>query len=133
MAKDKLEEIKGLVKKGKERGYLTYGEINEALPENIVSANQIDEVLAVFDELGITIVEKAKDFKGPKPKPTKSKSGKSSDDEEEQESAEASDTYGKSSDPVRMYLRKMGSVALLTREGEVEIAKRIESHEDDVL
>lgn len=133
MAKDKLEQIKGLVKTGKERGFLTYGEINESLPENIVSANQIDEVLAVFDELGITIVENPKDFKGPKPQPTESKKTKSSDDDEEQESAEATETYGKSSDPVRMYLRKMGSVALLTREGEVEIAKRIESHEDDVL
>lgn len=128
MPKAKMDEIKELVKIGKERGYLTYAEINEALPEQIVSANQIDNVLAVFDELEIAIVEKAKDYK-----PQAKKAKKTTSKKDEEESTDSSETYGKSSDPVRMYLRKMGSVALLTREGEVEIAKRIESHEDDVL
>ncbi len=152
MAKDKVrEEIKDLIQLGKERGFLTYSDINEALPENVVSADQIDTVLAVFDEMEIAIVEKASDFKagvlankkkssGTKTAPTMNVKEDEADDEEEEEAETETETeteslegYGKSSDPVRMYLRKMGSVALLTREGEVEIAKRIEQHEDDVL
>lgn len=138
MAKEKLEEIKDLVKIGKERGYLTYQEINEQLPDSVVSADQIDKVLAAFDELGIAIVENEKEGKE-FAKKQKVRSEAKTDTKAEKEEGESSDTadtadtYGKSSDPVRMYLRKMGSVALLTREGEVEIAKRIESHEDDVL
>ncbi len=131
MPKAKMDEIKELVKLGKERGYLTYSEINEALPEQVVSAHQIDNVLAIFDELDIAIVENPKDYKAQPKKASKAKSAK--DDDDDSDSSDSGDTYGKSSDPVRMYLRKMGSVALLTREGEVEIAKRIESHEDDVL
>jgi RNA polymerase primary sigma factor len=140
MAKVKMDRIKELIETGKERGFLTYAEVNEALPESVVSANQIDEVLAIFDELDIAIVEKKEDFKGPKPdRAAASESEKDPPaseeeaEEEESEPAESTESYGKSSDPVRMYLRKMGAVALLTREGEVEIAKRIESHEDDVL
>ncbi len=151
MAKDKVrEEIKDLIQLGKERGFLTYSDINEALPENVVSADQIDTVLAVFDEMEIAIVEKASDFKAGVVANKKKSAGtkaapamnaKEEDEEDEEEEAETEteteteslEGYGKSSDPVRMYLRKMGSVALLTREGEVEIAKRIEQHEDDVL
>lgn len=140
MAKDKLSEIKALLKLGKDKGFLTYNDVNEALPESIVSAHQIDDVLAVFDEMGIPIVEKKADLKDlklkkPKKEPkakAKAKAKKDKDDKDDEE-ADNSDKYGKSSDPVRMYLRKMGTVALLTREGEVEIAKKIESHEDDVL
>jgi len=138
MAKNKLKEIKSLIDLGKERGFLTYNDINEALPENIVSANQIDDVLAVFDELDIAVVEKQSDYKVSKKKktvskPEKAKKEKKEKKDDEEEEKETPDTFGKSSDPVRMYLRKMGSVALLTREGEVEIAKRIEHHEDNVL
>jgi RNA polymerase primary sigma factor len=144
MAKEKLSEIKSLIELGKSRGFLTYNDINEALPESIVSANQIDDVLAVFDELNIEIVEKESEAKGIVAKKKTSEKEKEAEEdevevaeveeeEEEPEPVESSETYGKSSDPVRMYLRKMGAVALLTREGEVEIAKRIEQHEDDVL
>ncbi|MFO1464095.1 MAG: RNA polymerase sigma factor RpoD [bacterium] len=164
MAKEKTNDIQGLIELGKERGFLTYEDINEALPDDITSADQIDDVLSVFDELDIEIVEKEEDGKGLAAKGAKKKPGvapaaaqKASraevpakgegeeedegDDEEEGEEVEveveaaaaAAESFGKSSDPVRMYLRKMGSVALLTREGEVEIAKRIEQHEDDVL
>jgi len=138
MAKDKMKEIQGLVQLGKKRGFLTYSDINQALPENIVSADQIDNVLAVFDELDIVIVEKESDAKKlvkqkQKAAPAPTKASTKKEGEEEGSTSETADTFGKSSDPVRMYLRKMGSVALLTREGEVEIAKRIEQHEDDVL
>jgi len=155
MAKEKTNSIQGLIQLGKERGFLTYEDINEALPESVVSADQIDDVLSVFDELDIEIVEKEGDTK-PGAKKKKAGTGtaeakgtpeKEEEEEEEEEAPEAeeaeaeptaaaaaaTETFGKSSDPVRMYLRKMGSVALLTREGEVEIAKRIEQHEDDVL
>ena len=156
MAKEKTNDIQGLIELGKERGFLTYEDINEALPEDVVSADQIDDVLSVFDELDIEIVEKEEDSKiSPTAKKKKANEAKSApapkekeeeEEEEEEEAPEAeevevepaaaaaaTENFGKSSDPVRMYLRKMGSVALLTREGEVEIAKRIEQHEDDVL
>src|SRR5215471_7803487 len=158
MAKEKTNEIQGLIELGKERGFLTYEDINEALPDDITSADQIDDVLSVFDELDIEIVEKEEDGKGiaakggatskKKPAPAAARAPEAPKEEEEEEEEEeseeveveveaaaaaAAESFGKSSDPVRMYLRKMGSVALLTREGEVEIAKRIEQHEDDVL
>ncbi|MCC6273120.1 MAG: RNA polymerase sigma factor RpoD, partial [Deltaproteobacteria bacterium] len=163
MAKEKTNQIQGLIELGKERGFLTYEDINEALPDDITSADQIDDVLSVFDELDIEIVEKEEDGKGlaakggagkKKAAPAAAQAarraeapkaeGEEEDEAEEEEESEeveveveataaAAESFGKSSDPVRMYLRKMGSVALLTREGEVEIAKRIEQHEDDVL
>ncbi|MCP5467885.1 MAG: RNA polymerase sigma factor RpoD [Deltaproteobacteria bacterium] len=136
MAKSKLAQMKEvgkIVALGQKRGFLTYSEINEALPEEVVSAEQIDQVLSILDESDLVIVESEEEFKKLQAKAKTSQAKSSQGDEESPLRAEASETYGKSSDPVRMYLRKMGSVALLTREGEVEIAKRIEEHEDDVL
>ncbi len=160
MKKDKAKEIQQLIDLGKEKGYLTYEQVNNTLPEELISANQLDDVLAIFDEMDIEIVDNEESAKNlPKKKPSKGtpaskgKAAQQQDDvnpdlpdmdegdeegneEEEAEevvTTEAEETFSKSTDPVRMYLRKMGSVALLTREGEVEIAKRIEQHEDAVL
>jgi RNA polymerase primary sigma factor len=146
MQREKTKEIQQLIDVGKEKGYLTYEEVNDVLPEEITSADQIDDVLSMFDELDIEIVDHEDDAKSPKKKTPATKGGEASaapskekeeEEKEEKEEEEAeeipADAFAKSTDPVRMYLRKMGSVALLTREGEVEIAKRIEQHEDAVL
>ncbi len=138
------KEIQQLISLGKEKGFLTYEEVNDILPEEITSADAIDDVLSMFDEMDIEIVEHEDDSKTSKKtvspaKPSGEEKNKDDDEgDEEEESAKekeeaAADTFVKSTDPVRMYLRKMGTVPLLTREGEVEIAKQIENHEDAVL
>ncbi|MCC6158277.1 MAG: RNA polymerase sigma factor RpoD [Deltaproteobacteria bacterium] len=126
VSKDKeIKELKQLIDLGKQRGYLTYDEVNELLPTDLFSSEQIDDVMIMFDELDIDIVDENQPVKE---KEEKKKSA--ADDEDEEIDA---DTIGKTNDPVRMYLREMGSVALLTREGEVEIAKRIEKGSQDAL
>ena len=122
---------------GKAKGFLTYDEVNEHMPESIVSSDQMDDWLSAFSGEGIEIVDSSSKIKVP------GKGGESEAEEEEDEEVEAkkeepeeeedADGYSKTNDPVRMYLRKMGSVSLLTREGEVEIAKRIEDGERRVL
>ena len=119
------------MERGRDKGFLTYDEVNDALPADIVSSEQIDDVMSMFGDHDIEVVDDAKKMKLPDkpPEPVEAK-----EDEEKEEKEEEEDPgYGKSNDPVRMYLRKMGSVSLLTREGEVEIAKRIESGEKEVL
>ena len=118
----KRKEIEQLVTLGKERGYLTFEEVNDALPPDVLSADHIDDMMNVLRELKIEVVEsadKAKQAAGEEPSPK----GRAQPDETDD------DSYARTNDPVRMYLRKMGSVSLLTREGEVEIAKRIEEGE----
>ncbi|HTP24210.1 MAG TPA: RNA polymerase sigma factor RpoD [Anaeromyxobacteraceae bacterium] len=123
-------EVKALMERGRDKGYLTYDEVNDALPADIVSSEQIDDVMSMFGDHDIEVVDDAKKMKLPD-KPPAEPEAKA---EEEQEDKEEEDPgYGKSNDPVRMYLRKMGSVSLLTREGEVEIAKRIEEGEKEIL
>ncbi len=134
-----IKEIQALIDLGKERGYLTYEEVNNSLPTEVTSANQLDEVLAVFDDLDIDVVDSEDQFKGAPSKKEggeKEKGEKTEEPSEEEEETAAkveADTYSKANDPVRLYLRKMGQVPLLTREGEVVIAKRIEKWEDQVL
>ena len=130
MAKKSMDEVKQLIDLGKEKGFLTYEEVNDLLPPDIVSSDQIDDVMSMFGDMDIEIVDSAQKVKIPKIK---------MDHEEEEEHEGEQDevefepgTLGRTSDPVRMYLREMGSVSLLTREGEVEIAKRIEVGERDV-
>ncbi len=125
------KEVKALMDAGREKGFLTYDEINDALPQDIVSSDQIDDVMSMFGEHDIEIVDSNKSMKLPEPKPTVVEEPKPEEEDKDDEDYEAG--YGKSSDPVRMYLRKMGSVSLLTREGEVEIAKRIEEGEKEIL
>ncbi|HBF12291.1 MAG TPA: RNA polymerase sigma factor RpoD [Deltaproteobacteria bacterium] len=126
------KDIQTLIDKGKEKGFLTFDDINSALPSHLVSAQSLDEVLAVFDELNIEVVESEDDAKQKKKDDDGTKKDAKDDDDGEEVVAEV-DTSVRSNDPVRLYLRKMGQVPLLTREGEVLIAKRIEKWEDHVL
>ena len=129
MAKKNMDDVKQLIDIGKEKGFLTYDEVNDILPPDIAT-DQIDDVMGMFGDLDIEIVDSAQKIKIPK-----MKSDLDEDEESEGESEEVEfepGSIGRTSDPVRMYLREMGSVSLLTREGEVEIAKRIEDGERDV-
>lgn len=129
MAKKNMDDVKQLIDIGKEKGFLTFDEVNDILPPDIAT-DQIDDVMGMFGDLDIEIVDSAQKIKIPK-----MKSDLDDDEESEGESEEVEfepGSIGRTSDPVRMYLREMGSVSLLTREGEVEIAKRIEDGERDV-
>ncbi|HYS83046.1 MAG TPA: RNA polymerase sigma factor RpoD [Anaeromyxobacteraceae bacterium] len=123
-------EVKALMERGRDKGFLTYDEVNDALPADIVSSEQIDDVMSMFGDHDIEVVDDAKKMKLPDKPP---EAPETKNEEEAEEKEEEDPGYGKSNDPVRMYLRKMGSVSLLTREGEVEIAKRIEEGEKEVL
>ncbi len=128
MPKDKrLDEVKQLMDLGKEKGFLTYDEVNDVLPSDIVSSDQIDDIMTMFGEMDIELVDAAQKVKIAKAEPDEE------DEEEEEEEDLDSAALGKTNDPVRMYLREMGTVSLLTREGEVEIAKRIEVGEEAIL
>ncbi len=129
MAKKNMDEVKQLIDLGKEKGFLTFDEVNDILPPDIAT-EQIDDVMGMFGDMDIEIVDSAQKVKIPK-----MKIDLEEDEEVEGESEEIEfepGSIGRTSDPVRMYLREMGSVSLLTREGEVEIAKRIEDGERDV-
>ncbi len=133
------KEVKDLLTLGRDKGFLTYDEVNDALPADIVSSDQIDDVMSMFGDNDIAIVDEANKVKLPEgaaskaQEPEPAPAQKVVDEAEERQEREEDDGLTKSNDPVRMYLRKMGSVSLLTREGEVEIAKRIEDGEKEVL
>ncbi len=127
---DKFDDIKKLIDSGKEKGYLTYNEVNDLLPHDINSADDIEDLFATINTQGIDILE------GPSKLPSAGLDKKYDDGMEAGEDVELDLTPGaleKTNDPVRMYLREMGTVPLLTREGEVEIAKRIERGQLRVL
>jgi RNA polymerase primary sigma factor len=128
--KNETQSVQKLIHRGKEKGFLTYEEVNDALPGDVVSPDQLDGVLSIFDEMDIEIVD---DEKAAQVLKKKEEAEEEKRDRPRLVSAEEDLTVVRSSDPVRMYLRKMGQVALLTREGEVEIAKRIEEGEDQAL
>ena len=117
--------MKALIGQGKKQGFLTYDEINTALPDEMLAGEQMDETLLMFDDLGIDIID------GNNKNITKAKAKKAVTATKASESAMPD--YGSVTDPVKMYLREMGLVTLLSREGEVEIAKKIEAGEQDVL
>src|SRR5690625_3647856 len=127
--------LKALIKLGKERGYLTYGEINDHLPDDLVDADAIERIITTFGDMGISVYDQAPDAE------TLLMSDGvtviSADDDVEEEADAALTTvdadFGRTTDPVRMYMREMGSVELLTREGEIEIAKRIEDGLKDMV
>jgi len=129
------QKLKTLIKLGKERGFLTYAEINDHLPENIVDPEAIEGIIGTFNDMGIAVYEHAPDAE------TLLLSDNvatvTSDDEAEAAAEAALSTvdsdFGRTTDPVRMYMREMGSVELLTREGEIEIAKRIEDGLKDMI
>ncbi len=128
---EKKKELQKLIASGKEKGFLTYEEINDALPEEITNSDDLDEVMTLLEDNDIEIVENEKQLKG------KKEGDKSSPSAEAAPAAPAAseedEGLARGLDPVRLYLKKMGAVALLTREGEIEIAKRIEEGEAEVL
>ncbi len=124
-----MKEVKQLIHLGKEKGYLTFEEVNEMLPQEVTSEGEIDDVMLMLDEMDIEVVDESDDFKPKKPKATATHDEDHAFDEDEKDD----DSFSRSNDPIRMYLRKMGQVSLLTRDGEVEIAKRIEEGEQEVL
>ena len=137
---EKKKELQKLIALGKEKGFLTYEEINEALPEEIIESDDLDEVMSLIEDNDIEIVENEKQLKeGGAPKKKEASSSTSASAQavtpgaEGGAVAEEEDGMARGLDPVRLYLKKMGSVALLTREGEIEIAKRIEEGEAEVL
>src|SRR3989338_8243195 len=124
----KMEQVKSLIEIGKKKGFLTFVEINKVLPPELVSSDQLDTVLATFDEMGIEIVDNEDEGK----RVAEKAQARAKDDDEAPATDEVKEV-GRSTDPVRLYLRKMGQVPLLTREGEVEIAKRIEQGQNEML
>jgi len=128
--KSNMEDLRRLISIGKEKGYLTYDEVNSALPDDLVSSEKIDDMMMIFDEMDIEIIDSSQ-----KGKVLKEKIDKDAErlDEEEDALPLEEDAGGRVTDPVKMYLREMGMVCLLTREGEVEIAKRIEQGEQEVI
>src|SRR4029079_5279401 len=137
--KESERKKRELITMGKAKGFLTYDEVNEHMPENIVSSDQMDDWLSAFSGEGIEIVDSSSKLKVAEKGDAEAESedeeeaAETASKKEEAEEEEDADGYSKTNDPVRMYLRKMGSVSLLTREGEVEIAKRIEDGERRVL
>ena len=122
-----VSEINQLVSQGKEKGYLTYEEVNDVLPSDVVTPEQIDDLMALFAENEIAIVDTS--TKGEKIAAAK---GDKKEGTDEDVATAKSDSVS-IDDPVRLYLREMGTISLLTRKGEVEIAKRIEAGQDEVL
>jgi RNA polymerase primary sigma factor len=147
------KEVQDLLAAGKQKGFITYDEVNDALPADVVSSDQIDDVMSMFGDNDIEVVDAQKSADAAEVKPTvaaeeePAEAEEEEDDDDEESPADKStaaavtptaskvteEPGGKSNDPVRLYLRKMGSVSLLTREGEVEIAKRIEDGEKEVM
>jgi len=125
--------VKKLVARGRERGYVTYDEVNAALPPGQVSSEQIEDTMAMLSELGINVVE-AEEAEEVETAPV-TKAAKAEEEDEEEGSGGNVDEaeLGRTDDPVRMYLREMGSVELLSREGEIAIAKRIEAGRDMMI
>ena len=120
--------LKLLIKLGKDRGYLTYGEINDHLPDDLVDAEAIDGIISTFSDMGIAVYDQAPDAETLLLGENAPVAASDDDVEDEAEAAltTVDSDFGRTTDPVRMYMREMGTVELLTREGEIEIAKRIE-------
>jgi len=127
-AEARRTRLKNLIKLGKERGFLTYAEINDHLPDDMVDAEQIEAIISTFNDMGIQVYDEAPDADTLLISETAPAGVPDEDAEEEAEAALSTvdPEFGRTTDPVRMYMREMGSVELLTREGEIEIAKRIE-------
>ncbi|MGZ8271098.1 MAG: RNA polymerase sigma factor region1.1 domain-containing protein, partial [Methylophilus sp.] len=126
-AEARRTRLKTLIVLGKERGYLTYAEINDHLPDDISETDQIDSIIGMINDMGIQVYEEAPDAEAllmsDAPPPV---ADDDAVEEAEQALATVDSEFGRTTDPVRMYMREMGTVDLLTREGEIEIAKRIE-------
>jgi RNA polymerase primary sigma factor len=129
------QKLKTLIKLGKDRGFLTHSEINDHLPENIIDPEAIEGIIGTFNDMGIAVYEHAPDAEALL---LSDNVATVANDEDAEAAAEAAlqtvdSDFGRTTDPVRMYMREMGSVELLTREGEIEIAKRIEAGLKDMI
>ncbi|GAB3110786.1 RNA polymerase sigma factor RpoD [Cupriavidus yeoncheonensis] len=129
------QKLKALIKLGKSRGYLTYAEINDHLPDDMVDSETIDTLVATLNDIGIAVYEQAPDAETLL---LNDNAPSATSEEEAEEEAEAAlstvdSEFGRTTDPVRMYMREMGTVELLTREGEIVIAKRIEAGLKDMV
>ena len=126
-AEKRRAQLKALIILGKERGYLTYPEINDHLPDEITESDQVEGIIGIINDMGIMVYEQAPDAEellmSDAPPPV---TDEEAAEEAEQALATVDSEFGRTTDPVRMYMREMGTVDLLTREGEIEIAKRIE-------
>ncbi len=129
---DETSQLKTLIAKGKEQGFLTYAEVNDHLPEGIIESEQIEDIVNMINDMGITVYESPPD--------TDNQITDAANVPDEDAAAEAAaalanmeNEFGRTTDPVRMYMREMGTVDLLTREGEIRIAKRIEEGIHQVL
>jgi len=133
MEQDQQSRLKSLIEKGKVQGFLTYTEVNDHLPEEIVDPQQIEDIISMINDMGILVHEVAPDADSI----LLSKAKNSTDEDAAEEAAATLATvdseFGRTTDPVRMYMREMGTVELLTREGEIVIAKRIEDGLNQVL
>jgi RNA polymerase primary sigma factor len=130
----KRNKLKSLIKLGKDRGYLTYAEVNDHLPDDMVDAEQIEAIISTFNDMGIAVYDQAPDAETL----LMTEAAPVTSDDDTEEEAEAALTtvdseFGRTTDPVRMYMREMGQVDLLTREGEIEIAKRIEEGQKHMI
>src|SRR6266536_5727021 len=123
----KLQELDKLIAKGKEKGYLTYDEVNDALPSDIVSLDQLDDIMMLFGSMDIEVVDAAKAGRLPSERATQAADPEADDDEpvEPRRIDLTPGPVGRTEDPVRLYLREMGRVSLLTREGAITLAKRV--------
>jgi RNA polymerase primary sigma factor len=135
MSNEKQSQLKLLIASGKEKGYLTYAEVNDHLPDDIVDPEQIEDIINMINDMGIAVHEEAPDAEELLLADT---AATSDDDEETTEEVAATlaaidDQFGRTTDPVRMYMREMGSVELLDRHGEIRIAKRIEEGLTEVM
>jgi RNA polymerase primary sigma factor len=129
----KLEELDRLISMGKQKGYLTYDEVNDALPSDIVSLDQLDDIMMMFGAMDIEVVDSAKAGRLPSEVRAAAPAAVEDDDGDGPEPIDLSPgPVGRTEDPVRLYLREMGRVALLTREGEIALAKRIEEGKNQV-
>jgi RNA polymerase primary sigma factor len=132
-SQDQQSQIRDLIARGKEQGYLTYAEVNDHLPDDIVEPEQIEDIISMINDMGIPVHETAPDADTL----LLNEGAVSADDDEAEEAAAAlaavDAEFGRTTDPVRMYMREMGTVELLTREGEIDLAKRIEDGLDQVL
>jgi len=128
MAMDTSQQssLKILIAKGKEQGYLTYAEVNDHLPDGIVDPEQVEEIIATIGDMGIKVGEIAPDADTLSISDSNSTTDEDAADEAAAVLASVDGEFGRTTDPVRMYMREMGTVELLTRQGEIEIAKRIE-------
>jgi RNA polymerase primary sigma factor len=126
--------FKRLIAKGRERGYITYEELNAALPQEQMSSEQIEDIMSLLSELGIQVVENEDNEDGETVvKPEKAEGAEEGEGQTEAGGNVDEESLGRTDDPVRMYLREMGSVELLSREGEIAIAKRIEAGRDMMI